>query len=109
MARRRGEEGQILVLFTLSIVVLMLFASIVIDLGMLRNNRQILVNTVDSAALAGGVLMPVDGCNNPQLATAPCGSINTAAVTKVNNLIIATLQANYPGISRRTTRSPIAA
>jgi len=49
----RRESGQILVLFALAIVVIMLFASIAIDLGLLRNNRQTLVNAVDSAALAG--------------------------------------------------------
>ena len=85
---RSGERGQVLVLFTIMIVVIMLFASIVIDVGMLRNNRQILVNSVDAAALAGGSKMPVDGCNNLQSATANCTSINAAAVAAVNTLSI---------------------
>jgi hypothetical protein len=97
--RRKHEEGQILVLFAMAIVVIMLFASIVIDLGLLRNNRQILVNAVDAAALAGGTLLPVDGCNNAQNPTADCASVNSAAFNAVNNLIIATLQGTYPGIS----------
>ena len=69
----------------MAVVVLMIFASLAIDVGMLRNNRQILANAVDSAALAGGTLMPVDG-------SAPGA---TAAVT---TLINKTMAANYPGI-----------
>ncbi|MGA3029760.1 MAG: pilus assembly protein TadG-related protein [Candidatus Limnocylindrales bacterium] len=78
------ERGQILVLFELALIVILGFAAIVIDLGVLRNNRQILVNTFDSAALAGGHLLPVDG--------SVAG--NAAAV---NTLINKTIQANYPG------------
>lgn len=97
---QRREEGQILVLFTIAIVVIMLFASIVVDLGVLRNNRQILVNAADAATLAGGEYMPVDGCSNPtpQSATVACITVNNAAVAKVTNIIISTLQAGYPGI-----------
>lgn len=100
--RRSGHEerGQILVLFTIAIVVIMLFASIVVDLGLLRNNRQILVNAADAASLAGGEYMPVDGCSapTPQSTTMPCTTVNNVAVAKVNNVIINTLQAGYPGI-----------
>ena len=78
-------------LFAISIVVIMVFAAIVIDVGFLRNNRQILVNAVDSAALAGGTKMPVNACNNPQSTTTACTSVNTAAVTSVNGLITATM------------------
>ncbi|MGZ3396566.1 MAG: TadE/TadG family type IV pilus assembly protein, partial [Isosphaeraceae bacterium] len=61
--RRDGkrERGQILVLFELVLIVILGFAAMAIDLGVLRNNRQILVNTLDSAALAGGSVLPVDG------------------------------------------------
>ncbi len=86
--RRRGngrEHGQILVLFTLVLVVILVFAAIVVDLGVLRNNRQILRNTTDAAALAGGTLMPVDG-------SVPG---NAAAV---RSLIDSTIQKNYPGL-----------
>ena len=61
---RRGhdrEHGQVLVMAALAFVVILAFAAIVVDLGMLRNNRQTLVNTLDAAALAGGTLMPLDG------------------------------------------------
>jgi hypothetical protein len=97
--RDRPQEGQILVLFAMVIVVIMLFASIVVDVGLLRNNRQILVNAVDSAALAGGTKMPVDACNIAQSTASACTSINTVAWQSVRDLIIQTLQATYPGIA----------
>ena len=74
-----------MILFALSLVVILAFAAIVVDLGLLRNNRQKLVNTLDAAALAGGVFLPVDG------------SV-AADVTKMNNLIVTTIAANYPGL-----------
>lgn len=79
------EEGQIVVLFALALVAILAFTSLVLDLGVLRNDRQTLVNTMDSAALAGGTLLPVDG------------SVAGAA-TKVDNLIVATVNANFPGL-----------
>jgi len=83
--REDSEKGQILVLFTLVLVVILAFASMVVDLGLLRNNRQTLVNAFDSAALAGGTMLPVDG------------SVAGSA-TATNNLIVSTINANYPGL-----------
>ena len=57
----------------------------VVDLGILRNNRQKLVNTLDAAALAGGVLLPIDGSVAGKAAAA------TSLITK-------TIDANYPGL-----------
>ncbi len=79
---RKREDGQIIVLFELSLVVMLVCAALVIDLGVLRNNKQILRNTFDAAALAGGYELPVTGAT--QAATA-------------NALINANIQANYPG------------
>jgi hypothetical protein len=42
---REQERGQVMVLAAISFIVILAFAAIVIDLGFLRNNRQILVNT----------------------------------------------------------------
>lgn len=91
--RRRGndEHGQILVLFTLAIVVLLGFAALVVDVGVLRNNRQILVNAMDAGALAGGTLMPVDG------SASPTGASSGSQYSNANALIDLTVQANYPG------------
>ena len=82
---RDGERGQIVILFALVLVVILVFASIVVDVGVLRNNRQILVNAMDSAALAGGTLLPVNGAV-------------PADVTAVDTLITNTVRANYPGL-----------
>jgi len=89
----RRERGQILVLFELVLIVILGFAAIVIDLGVLRNNRQILVNTFDSAALTGGSVLPVDG------SVAPVGTKAAAANTMINS----TIQADYPGLPDSTT------
>ena len=60
-ARRDGERGQVIVLFTFFIVVLLGFAAIVVDLGVLRNANQNLWNALDSGALAGASALPADG------------------------------------------------
>jgi hypothetical protein len=74
----------------LAFVVILAFAGLAVDLSLLRNNRQTLVNTLDAAALAGGVLLPVDG------------SV-AANVTNANTLINTTIQANYPGLPTSST------
>lgn len=94
LARRRGrdrEQGQIVVLFALVMVVLLAFAALVVDVGVLRNNRQILVNTMDAAALAGGTMLPIDG------SAAPAGALPGSQYNLANALIDRTVQANYPG------------
>jgi hypothetical protein len=89
--RGRGREhGQMLVLFALSLVVILAFAAIVVDLGLLRNNRQRLVDTLDAGALAGGTLLPVDGSK-------------PSDVSKLQSLINTTIAANYPGLPTSTT------
>ena len=72
----------------ITLVVMLAFAALVIDLGVLRNNRQILVNATDASALAGGTLLPVTGL--------PGGT----AVTKELALVDTTMAANYPGIAK---------
>lgn len=77
------EHGQIIVLFAMVLVVILAFGAIVVDLGVLRNNRQTLVNALDAAALAGGTKLPVKGATEAAAA---------------NALIVQTIQANYPGL-----------
>lgn len=60
-AAREDERGQILVLFTLFLVVLMGFAALVVDLGVLRNTNQNLWNALDAGVLAGASQLPDDG------------------------------------------------
>ena len=60
MRARDGERGQVIVLFTLFLVVILAFASIVVDLGVLRNANQSLWNALDSGSLAGTAYLPGD-------------------------------------------------
>ncbi len=83
--RRPRQQGQILVLFTIVLVGMLAFAALVVDVGVLRNDRQTLSNTMDAAALAGGTLLPVDG------------SLPGAAA-KMNNLIVKIVKANFPSL-----------
>ena len=50
-----------MILFALCLTVILAFGALVIDLGVLRNNRQILVNAVDAGVLAAGTKLPVTG------------------------------------------------
>jgi hypothetical protein len=87
-AGRDRQRGQILILFTLVVIVIFGFTAIVIDLGMLRNNRQSLANALDAGALAGGTLLPVDGA----------GGTGPAAVAAITARINREIQATYPGL-----------
>jgi hypothetical protein len=85
------ERGQVIILFALVLVVILLFAAIVVDLGMLRNDRQTLANSMDAAALAGGSQLPVDGD------AAPKGNAAGSQWTLNQALIQQSVAANYPG------------
>ncbi|HEY4633643.1 MAG TPA: pilus assembly protein TadG-related protein, partial [Candidatus Limnocylindrales bacterium] len=56
-----GERGQILVLFTLVIVLVMGLVALAVDVGVLRNASQNLWNALDAGALAGASQLPDDG------------------------------------------------
>lgn len=56
----KGEEGVILVLTALLLVILFVLAALAIDLTFKSQNRQYLWNSLDSAALAGAALLPDD-------------------------------------------------
>jgi hypothetical protein len=91
-ARRRAtaERGQILVLFTIVLVVIMGITALVVDLGVLRNNRQSLANAMDAGAQAGGTLMPVDG--------SPTRPLGASSPADVNALVTAAVARTYPGL-----------
>ncbi len=59
--RRRGEHGQVVVLFAIFLTVLLAFAAVAIDLGVLRNANQNLWNALDAGSLAGVSQLPDDG------------------------------------------------
>jgi uncharacterized membrane protein len=50
----QNEKGQVLVILTVGIVVLLGFAALAIDGGMLYSDRRHDQNVADNAALAGG-------------------------------------------------------
>lgn len=62
-AGREGEQGQILVLFCLVIVVIMLAASLVIDVGLLRTDGARLQNALDAGSLAAAQSLPATAAN----------------------------------------------
>ena len=82
--RRKNERGQILVLFEIVLIVILVFAAMVIDLGFLRNDRQTLVNAIDAGALAGGTVLPVTG---------------PTEATKANGLIKTTVESSFAGLT----------
>jgi len=99
-SRKQGEHGQVVVLFALSLVVVLAFAAIVVDIGMLRNDRQNLANAMDAGALAGGTLLPVSG----QVPTPPA-TVNidgTHNYLQAIALIQATVKTDYPGLTLPT-------
>ena len=57
---RRDERGQAIVLMTLSLVVIMGMAALVVDVGSWYHTKRRLQGTADAAALAGAQLLPND-------------------------------------------------
>jgi hypothetical protein len=51
-SRRRGAEGQVLVIFALGLVALLAFASLAFDIGRFYSERRFLQNAADAGALA---------------------------------------------------------
>jgi len=91
--RRDGERGQILVLFCFALVVILVSASIVIDLGLLRTDRARLQTALDAGALAGGHFLPAKSASS----TDP-GTLVTTVTTKATSFVT----TNYPGIAAPT-------
>ncbi|MBT8216468.1 MAG: VWA domain-containing protein [Acidimicrobiia bacterium] len=65
----REDEGAMLVLFAVLLVVVMGVAALAVDSTMLSQGRQQLWNTADAAALAGASQLPDDGLAAESLAT----------------------------------------
>jgi hypothetical protein len=60
MRIRRNESGQAIVLMTVSLVVILGMAALVVDVGNWFHTKRRLQGTADAAALAGGQLLPDD-------------------------------------------------
>jgi hypothetical protein len=90
---RRDERGQAIVLMTLSLVVIMGMAALVLDVGNWFHTKRRLQGTADAAALAGAQLLPSNpsGAQSQALAYA---DKNGGDVAGANITVSTTLQAN---------------
>ena len=93
MARGLGEaeEGAVVVLFALMLVVICLFAALAIDLGNLSQNHQVAQDATDSAAEAGADYLASAAFSSGSL-TEP------QVVTDVEDEVVEN-SPNYPGLS----------
>jgi len=66
----RGEDGGVLAIVTLSMMVLMSFGAGVMDIGQMFQTRRQLQNAMDGAALAGAAELAVTGSHAVALSTA---------------------------------------
>jgi len=69
--REDGENGVVLVLTALSMVILMGMAAFAVDLGWLYYSQLNVRKAAEAAALAGVVHMPLPACSDPVLGTEP--------------------------------------
>ena len=88
--RRDGEHGQILVMFTLVVVLLMALAAVVIDVGLLRTDTGKLQNALDAGALAAAQSLPVSKTN----------------ITAVSTVARDFSRTNYPGMPNGNIPDP---
>ncbi|HSY31898.1 MAG TPA: pilus assembly protein TadG-related protein [Verrucomicrobiae bacterium] len=70
MTIRRNQTGQVLISTALAMVVLLGFAGLAVDMGILRYQRRVQQNAADAAAIAGATDLP----SNYQI-----GAVNAAA------------------------------
>ena len=80
----------VFVLFTVVLVVILGITALVVDVGLLRNNRQSLANAMDAGAQVGGTMMPVDG--------SPGRPVGAPTPADVNDLVTAAVARTYPGL-----------
>lgn len=76
ITRLRNQKGSVAVLVTAAMTVLLGFASIVVDVGVLYLNRVQLSNMVDAAALAGARELLPDSDGNPTQTAQLYASLN---------------------------------
>ncbi|MFZ0494008.1 MAG: pilus assembly protein TadG-related protein, partial [Acidimicrobiia bacterium] len=99
--RRHSDEGAVLVWVAGSIVALMLFAALAVDLGWFYLNSSRLQNAADAAALAGVVDLPgfltqaQSDADDAAAANGFPGSV-TSLVPLADNSLEVTLQTTVP-------------
>lgn len=80
---RRREEGQVMILFALVIVVLLGTAALVVDLGLLRTDEARLQNAMDAGALAASQDLPA----------------GASTIAAVSSTATSYAQANFAGLT----------
>jgi hypothetical protein len=104
---RRDERGQAIVLMTLSLVVIMGMAALVLDVGNWYHTKRRLQGTADAAALAGAQLLPNDpsGAQSQALAYAnknggdvASGNITVSSTVLPNDTISVRARKTEAGI-----------
>ena len=90
---RRDERGQAIVLMTLSLVVIMGMAALVLDVGNWFHTKRRLQGTADAAALAGAQLLPNDASGAQSQALAYANK-NGGGVAGANITVSSTVQPN---------------
>jgi hypothetical protein len=104
---RRDERGQAIVLMTLSLVVIMGMAALVLDVGNWYHTKRRLQGTADAAALAGAQLLPNDssGAQSQALTYADknggdvaAGNITVSSTVLPNDTISVRARRTDPGI-----------
>jgi len=104
---RRDERGQAIVLMTLSLVVIMGMAALVLDVGNWYHTKRRLQGTADAAALAGAQLLPNDpsGAQSQALTYADKnggdvagGNITVSSTVLPNDTISVRARRTDPGI-----------
>jgi hypothetical protein len=90
---RRDERGQAIVLMTLSLVVIMGMAALVLDVGNWYHTKRRLQGTADAAALAGAQLLPSDSSGAQSQALAYANK-NGGDVAGANITVTSTVLSN---------------
>jgi hypothetical protein len=90
---RRDERGQAIVLMTLSLVVIMGMAALVLDVGNWFHTKRRLQGTADAAALAGAQLLPNDSSGAQSQALAYANK-NGGDVAGANIIVTSTVLPN---------------
>ena len=90
---RRDERGQAIVLMTLSLVVIMGMATLVLDVGSWYHTKRRLQGTADAAALAGAQLLPTDSSGAQSQALAYANK-NGGDVAGANITVTSTVLTN---------------
>ncbi len=83
---KKNENGQIIVLLAISLVVIMMVAALAVDGGMIYSERRFAQNAADSASLAGGSVILYSEINDNENFVCPEKStydVNTGKFTSI--------------------------